>query len=57
MSGILFIICIPTIEEEDCILEKLQNDVANKNGTSKSSEKVKDNPLSHQYGTFENKVP
>lgn len=57
MSGILFIICIPTVEEEDCILAKLQSDSATQNGTERTPTKPKDaSPLLHQYGTFDKEV-
>lgn len=58
MSGILFIICIPTVEEEDCILAKLQSDPATRTGAEKTPIKTKDAQLAppHQYGTFDKEV-
>lgn len=48
MAGILFIICIPTVEEEALILAKVQSDLA-----AKSPIKTPLTTKDLRYGTFE----
>lgn len=48
MAGILFIICIPTVEEENVILSKVQSDLA-----ARSPIKTPTTTKDLRYGTFE----